>query len=301
MIVLESGKFAERWQIAEVYGIEVVRYEVPWGEAFQAADVANCSSSIPTRWPCSPRFRKPAQAWGTTSRRLDVSWGRRRRVVVDGISGAGHGMPHGCLGHRCVGRRFSKAADGPSGLAFLTVSPAAWRQIESICRPAFYFDLLAYRKVIGDPDTPYTPAIGLVAALAECLRLFRAEGIENVWARVKTLAAATRAGMDALGLRLVAKRPADSMTSAYIPEGVDGKRFLKRLESRFGVKLAGGQGHLKGKIFRLAHFGLIDELDILAAIAAIELVLVEMGHGVPLGASVAAASRVLGAAVEHWK
>lgn len=301
-IVLESGKFAERWRkIAEVYGIEVIRYEVPWGEAFQTAEVAKLLDQHPDAAAVFTTLSETSTGVGHDIEAIGRVVGPTPALlVVDGISGAG-GMEcrTDAWGIDVLAVGSQKALMGPPGLAFLTVSPAAWRQIESISRPAFYFDLLAYRKVVGDPDTPYTPAIGLVAALAECLRLFRAEGIENVWARVKTLAAATQAGMDALGLRLVAERPADSMTAAYIPEGVDGKRFLKRLESRFGVKLAGGQGHLKGKIFRLAHFGLIDELDILAAIAAIELVLVEMGHAVPLGAGVAAASRVLAQAVKH--
>ena len=81
-------------------------------------------------------------------------------------------------------------------------------QIESIERPAFYFDLLAYRRVLGEPDTPYTPAIPLVLALAETVRLIRAEGIEQVWARARMLARATRAGLEALGMKLVASRPA---------------------------------------------------------------------------------------------
>ena len=94
-------------------------------------------------------------------------------------------------------------------------------------------------------------------------------------------------------MRLVAARPADGMTAVYFPDGVDGKSLLERLQTRFGVKLAGGQGPLKGRIFRIAHMGLVDELDILSSLAAIELVLAEMGQDVKLGASVAAASRVL--------
>jgi aspartate aminotransferase-like enzyme len=94
-------------------------------------------------------------------------------------------------------------------------------------------------------------------------------------------------------MRLSAARPADSLTAAFFPEGIDGKAFLTRLETRFGVKLAGGQGRWKGKILRIAHFGTIDELDILSALAAMELVLVEMGRSVKLGSGVAAASEVL--------
>jgi len=186
-----------------------------------------------------------------------------------------------------------KALMTPPGLAFLAVSPAAWKQIESIDRPAFYFDLLAYRKSLAVPETPYTPAIPLVKALAESLRILRAKGVESIWAEARRLAEATRAGCEALGLRLVASRPADGMTAAYIPEGIDGKAFLGRLYERFGLKLAGGQGPLKGRIFRLAHMGLVDALDILGALAGIELVLAEMGQPVVLGTAVAAAGRVI--------
>jgi serine---pyruvate transaminase len=95
-----------------------------------------------------------------------------------------------------------------------------------------------------------------------------------------------------LGLQLVATRPADGMTAVYFPDGLDGKAFLARMQARFGVKLAGGQGPLKGRIFRIAHLGLVDELEIVSSLAAIELVLAEMGQNVKLGVGVAAASRV---------
>ncbi len=99
--------------------------------------------------------------------------------------------------------------------------------------------------------------------------------------------------MQALRLELFAQNPAAGMTAVKIPPGIDGRGFLKRVESRFGVKLAGGQGPLEGRIFRLAHFGVLDALDIIAALVAIELVLDELGHEVTLGAATAAASRVL--------
>ena len=83
------------------------------------------------------------------------------------------------------------------------------------------------------------------------------------------------------------------MTAVRVPTGIDGRDFLARVERRFGVKLAAGQGPLEGKIFRLAHFGMLDELDILGALAAIELVLDELGHEVTLGDAAAAASRAI--------
>lgn len=301
-IVLESGKFAERWRIlCETFGIEVVRYEVPWGEVFDPAEVARLLEKHPDAAAVFATLLETSTGVGHDIESLGRVVGPSKALlVVDGISGVGV-MPcrTDAWGIDVLVVGSQKAMMTPPGLAFLAVSPAAWRQIESIHRPAFYFDLLAYRKALGQSDTPYTPAISLVRALAESLRAIRAVGIENVWARGKVLADATRAGVEALGLRLAASRPADGMTAVYFPENVDGfpenvdgRRFLGRLESRFGVKFAGGQGPLAGKIFRIAHLGMLDELDILSCLAAIELVLAEMGQAVTLGAAVAAASRV---------
>jgi aspartate aminotransferase-like enzyme len=176
----------------------------------------------------------------------------------------------------------------------LTVSAAAWKQIEAnVGRPAFYFDLLAYRKASATSDTPFTPATPLVLALAESLKLLRAEGNEARWTKTRVLASAFRAGIEALGLKLTSTRPADGMTAAFLPDGIDGKAFLDRLEKRFGIKLAGGQGDWKGKILRMAHFGLIDELDILSTLAALELTLIEFGVKVDVGLAGKAGSDII--------
>ena len=295
-VVLSSGKFSERWaRICEAFGIEVVRHGVPWGQPFDAGDVALCLEEHPdtvavftTLQETSTGVGHDVEAIGRVVAPTDAL------LVVDAISGAGvMECQTDAWGIDVLVVGSQKALMTPPGLAFLAVSSAAWEQIESIDRPAFYFDLLAYRKGLQTPDTPYTPATALVAALAEGLRAIRAEGIEAVWTRAKTLARAARAGVEALGLKLVAARPAEGMTAVYFPEGIDGKTFLDRLETRFGVKLAGGQGPLAGKIFRIAHMGILDELDVLSTIAAIELVLVQMQQPVKLGTGVAAAGRVV--------
>ncbi len=214
--------------------------------------------------------------------------------VVDAISGAG--------AMRCLTDAWhidvlvvgsQKALMIPPGLGFLAVSPAAWEQIEQVEPQAFYFDLRFHRAKLhaGGPDTPWTPAHTLVAALAESLKLIRAEGIEAVWQRCERLSRMAIAGMRAMDLEIFAARPAAGMTAVRVPAGIDAAKLLTRLEERYGVKLASGQAELKGKIFRLAHFGLIDELDIIATLAAIELVLDEMQYPVTLGAAAAAASR----------
>src|SRR5581483_9534244 len=105
-------------------------------------------------------------------------------------------------------------------------------------------------------------------------------------------AAAARAGFQAMGLELFASRPAEGLTVAKMPGGIDSSELLAKLEKQYGLKLANGQDQLKGKIIRLAHMGYIDQFDVLAALSGVELVLLEMGHPVQPGSGVAAAQRV---------
>ena len=297
-IVLESGKFAERWRIlCETFGIDVVRYELPWGEAFEPARVAALLREHPDTAAVFATLMETSTGVGHDIEGIGraVKENSKALFVVDGISGVGAmECRTDAWGIDVLAVGSQKALMTPPGLAFLAVSPAAWKQIEANpARPAFYFDLLAYRKALATSDTPYTPAIPLILALAESLKILRGEGMEAIWARTRVLASAARAGIEAMGLKLAAARPADGMTAAFLPDGIDGKAFLDRLEQRFGIKLAGGQGPWKGKIFRMAHFGMIDEFDVLSTLAALELVLVEFGVKVKLGLAVAAGSDII--------
>jgi aspartate aminotransferase-like enzyme len=301
-IVLEAGAFACRWTaICRAFGIEVVRHEVPWGQAVDPQDVARVVRENPgaaavfgTLMESSTGVEHDVAAIGREVAGHGPLW------VVDGISGAGAvECRTDDWGIDCLVVGSQKALMLPPGLAFLTVSTRAWEQIERHAPQAFYFDLRHYRRALHPgpggpgPDTPWTPAHTLIEALAESLQLLLGQGIEQVWQRNRRLAAATRAGLHALGLQVFAARPAAGMTAVRFPPGLDGGGFLRRLETRFGVKLAGGQGPLKGAIFRLAHFGLIDELDLLGALGAIELTLHELGWPIELGAATTAFSRCL--------
>ncbi len=301
-IVLEGGVFAQRWtHICQAFGINVVRHEVPWGQAVEPADVAALLAQHADAAAVFGTLMESSTGVGHDVEAIArVVAPSQALFIVDAISGAGAMECHtDAWGIDVLVVGSQKALMLPPGLAFLAVSKRAWKQLDTIEPQAFYFNLKYYRSKLhgfkpGEgPDTPWTPAIGLIMALAESLRSIRGEGIERVWQRARRLAQATRAGVAALGLELFATRPADGMTSVRFPAGLDGGRFLKRLEVRFGVKLASGQLQLKGQIFRIAHFGLLDELDILATLAGMELVLLELGHPVTLGSGVAAASRVL--------
>jgi aspartate aminotransferase-like enzyme len=162
--------------------------------------------------------------------------------------------------------------------------------METARMPRFYLDLRKHRDSAASGETPWTPAIGVVFQVDEGLRLMAAEGAESIFARHRACAAATRAGLEALGFDLFAD-PADrstTVTAAWIPDGLDWKAFNGEVKRR-AVVLAGGQGKLAGRIFRVGHLGSVTVDEILGAIATLEAVSIEVGRPVQAGAGVAAA------------
>jgi len=296
ILVLSSGKFSERWaDIARAFGIVPISYELPWGERFDPAQVKRLIDAntdvvavYGTLCETSTGVGHDIEGIGKIVRKTDTLF------VVDGISATG------AVECRCddwgidvmvVGSQ--KALMGLPGTAMISVSEKAWAKCEKTKKQAFYFDLAKYKKNNADSNTPFTMTKSQLEALDINLKLLPAEGMTNVWARTAKLAAATRAGVNAMGLTLTTAFPSDAMTAAFIPESVGAKAFMKTLENRFGIKFAGGQGDWKGKIFRMAHFGLIDECDVLGILCAIELTLNRHGFPVPFGTAASAAEKIL--------
>ena len=182
----------------------------------------------------------------------------------------------------------------PPGLAFVSVSEKAWRLAEKATNSSFYFNLKKERENQVKNQTAYTPAVSLILGLQEVLRMLKAEGLNRLFARQAGLAKATREGLKASGLSLFPKAsPSDALTAVSSPEGVDGQAIYRNLRVQYGITAAGGQDHLKGKIFRLSHMGYVDTFDVITAIAATEMVLKGLGHSVRLGTGVAKAQELL--------
>ena len=158
--------------------------------------------------------------------------------------------------------------------------------------PRFYLDLRAHRDAAAGGETPFTPAIAVVFQVDEGLRIMAAEGADAIFARHEACAAATRAGLAALGFELFAdeRHYSRTVTAATVPDGLDWKAFNGEVKRR-GVVLAGGQGKLTGKIFRLGHLGSVTLEEILGAISTLEIVSLEQGRPVEPGSAVAAAQR----------
>jgi aspartate aminotransferase-like enzyme len=185
-----------------------------------------------------------------------------------------------------------KAWMAAPGLAMIAASSRAWDAMEHATMPRFYLDLRAHRDAAANGQTPFTPAIAVVFQVDEGLRLMEAEGAETIFARHEACAAAARAGLVALGFELFAdqRHASRTVTAAHVPEGMDWKAFNGEVRRR-GVVLAGGQGKLTGKIFRLGHLGSVTLEEILGAFSTLEIVSLETGRPVEPGAAVAAAQR----------
>lgn len=295
-LVLNAGWFGLRWaKICQAHGIAFETLDFEWGQPVDPDRVAEALKGrsdiavvMGTLSETSTGTGHPIEAIGKVVAETDALF------AVDGISGVGAMECHvdaWKIDFLCVGSQ--KALMLPPGLAFVTVSPKAWAVIDTFEPKAFYFGLKAARKKLADWDTPYTPAHTLIFGLNKSLSMIRAEGIENVWARHKAMSEACQAGVKALGLELFSARPAEGLTAFVVPEGLKDTDIRKKLDERFGITVVGGQDKLKGKIVRIGHMGYNDEVDVVGALAALEMVLAQLGYEFEPGAGVSAAQRAL--------
>jgi aspartate aminotransferase-like enzyme len=186
----------------------------------------------------------------------------------------------------------------PPGLSFCALSEKAWGHVKVSRLPKYYFDIAAEWKAVSKNEAHFTPAVSIVVGLREVLRMIEAEGLANVWKRHERLARATRSGAEALGLELFAKAsPSPALTAVVAPRGVDSERVLADYSAGHNITIAGGQGEMKGRVFRLGHMGYVGDFDVLTALAALEQVLHGLGQPVDFGAAVRAAQKVF---VEPW-
>jgi aspartate aminotransferase-like enzyme len=189
-----------------------------------------------------------------------------------------------------------KALSASPGIAFVAVSERAWSAHATATLPRYYFDWSIYRRyaALPDPENPWTPAISVMQGLHAALELYFQDGVEAALQRHRTLSRAVKDGVQALGLDLFGEGLEDNWTVTAIraPEGIDADMITDRIRSDFGCVLAPGQGPLKGKVFRIGHFGYFSELDIIRGLSALEMTLERLGYPVKRGAAVAAAEGV---------
>jgi aspartate aminotransferase-like enzyme len=291
------GAFGDRFaKIARIYGADVTKLDAEWGYAAAADEVRERLRSVPgtkavllTHNETSTGVMNPIGELAAAIR----DEAPEALILVDSVSGLG-AVPFDMdgWGVDVVVTGSQKAWMAAPGLAMVAASPRAWAAMEHATMPRFYLDLRAHRDAAAGGETPFTPAIAVVFQVDEGLRIMEAEGAANIFARHETCASATRAGLAALGFELFAdaRHYSRTVTAATVPDGLDWKAFNGAVKAR-GVVLAGGQGKLTGKIFRLGHLGAVTLEEILGAISTLEVVSLEQGRPIEPGVAVAAAQR----------
>lgn len=295
-ITVDGGKFGERWtELCLAYGVKAEVIKVEWGKAVDPREIEK-------RLQANPQIKAVFTTLCETSTGVTNDIGTIGEVVkksnavlvVDAISGLGAvDLKTDAWSVDVCVCGSQKGLMLPPGLAFISLSKKAWVKVNESKSPKYYFDLKLAKKALDKTDTPFTPGISLVIALNQALKIMRADGLENIFSRHKKMADATRSAMRALGLELFTPAAASyAVTAVKVPQGIDGGKLVKLMRDTYGVAIAGGQAELKGKIFRIAHMGYIEEFDIIIGISCLEKALQQMGYKFELGAGVKAAEEV---------
>jgi aspartate aminotransferase-like enzyme len=292
VLVVRGGKFAERWdRICQAYGLQVKPIDIPWGEAVDPQRVAKSLEEEPNiKVVYATLCETSTGVVHDLSALARIVGPHSALLVVDAISALGADeLLTDVWGLDVV---ISAAQNGllcPPGISFVSLNDSAWDRVKSATLPRFYWDFREMRRFSEKNMTPYTPAITTLYGLRAALNIIQREGLEKIIERHARLARITRAAITAMNLKLFSQRPSSSLTAVQVPQGIDGTELLRLLSDEHGIVVADGQFHLKGKIFRLAHLGDTNELDVIAAIAALEKSLLTLGHEFSLGAGLRAA------------
>jgi aspartate aminotransferase-like enzyme len=300
VLVGTNGKFGERWaEVCTAYNLNVDTVTTEWGKALDPEKIREklvadtekqIKAVIVTHSETSTGVINDLE---TINRYVKEN--SEALIIVDAVTSLGAvNVPIDEWGLDVVCSGSQKGYMIPPGLGFVAVSAKAWEAYKTAKLPRYYLDLGKYRKDAAKNTTPFTPPVNLFFALQASLQMMQKEGLEKIFARHQRLMNATRAAVKALNLPLYGTDDcASPAITAVAPVGVDAEQIRATMKKQFDIVLAGGQDHLKGKVFRIGHLGFVSERDILTAIGALEATLVELGgNGFTSGAGVAAAAKV---------
>jgi len=300
-LVASCGKFGERWaELCEAFGADLTHGAFEWGAKVDPARVDEVLDSMAVKPDVvfTTQSETSTGVLNDVAALAEVARSHGAILVVDAVSGLGAAeLLQDEWGVDVVVSGSQKSLMCPPGLGFASVSQRALDLAAASPGGRYYFDwaktAAGQRK--SPPDSPFTTAVTLFRGLDVALEAILAEGLDEVFARHAILARAARAGIEGLGLRRFGPDDPDAnaVTAAHLPDGIDGARVPKTMRDVYGVTAAGGQGHLKGRIVRLAHCGYYGAFDIVVAITALESALRDVGHECDPGAGVAAVQRIL--------
>ncbi len=281
----ENGKFGERWvKVAKEFGLEVIKVYSEWGTALDPEKFKKLLEEDKQKEIKAVILTHSETSTGVINDLETISkYIREHKTalsIVDCVTSLGAcNVPVDAWELDIVASGSQKGYMIPPGLSFIAMSQKAWEAAEHSNLPKFYLNLKSYRKSLLSNSNPYTPAVNLVFALDEALKMMRQEGLDNIFLRHNKHKIAISNAVKALNLKLFAdeKHLSPSIT-AIKTEGMDAEEFRKKIKNNFDILLAGGQDHLKGKIFRVGHLGYINDRDIITIISAISNTLLNLGR-----------------------
>jgi aspartate aminotransferase-like enzyme len=285
-IVISNGNFGDRTgDIARRYCDRVTPITVPWGQNLPVEAITAELEKGDVRAVCVVHNETSV---GLTNDLARIQAPIRKSgalFLVDGISAVGGiRVPIEEWGIDALVAGSQKGLAAPAGLAMVHLSARARAELKP---RSYYLDLVTHLASLEKNETPFTPAIQLFLALREALRLLQEETLAARIDRGHRLAEASRAASAALGLELLPDRQfaSDTVTALKNPAGFADDAVRKELQSKYHVLLQGGQGALKGKIFRIGHMGIADWSDLLVTFAGLEKILARGGATFPPGAA----------------
>ena len=300
VITINGGKFGERWgSICSAYGVIHKDIILEWG-----ADYAK--DQLARELKANPDVKVVFTTLSETSSGAifdikgfgEVVSGTDAILVVDGISGVGAApcpMDEWKVDVMVAGSQ--KSFMIPPGLAYIAFSQKAWKMVETSKLPKFYFDAKKAKKNLVNKTTPWTPAVSLIIQQKKALEIIQGMGLPKLFEHHRILGDATRAGVKAIGLELLAVNPGNILTAVKVPAGIDGVKLVKTMQSKYMAYIAGAQDPNKGKFFRIAHLGYMGGFDVITALSALEMTLSDLGYAFEPGSALKAAQAVL---KENW-
>jgi alanine-glyoxylate transaminase / serine-glyoxylate transaminase / serine-pyruvate transaminase len=299
VLAARFGMFSHRWiDMCQRHGLNVQMIETPWG---QGAPLAAIEAALKADKGHTIRAVLATHNETATGVRSDIGGIRRAMdraghpamLMVDGVSSIG------CMPFDMAGWGVDIAVAGsqkgfmlPAGLAILGISPKAIAAMDTARLPRTFFDFRDMIRTNAAGGYPYTPAVGLIAGLAEAIEMLEEEGLDNVYARHARLAEGVRRAIAAWGMRPCAASPdlySETVTAVVVPEGCNGTDLVKLAADKYGVAFGVGLGEVAGKVFRIGHLGSLTDVMVLAGLATAEMCMADLGWPIRLGSGVAAA------------
>ena len=282
VICCENGKFGQRWvKVARAFGLEVIEINAKWGEPLNPELIKEVLENDHSKEIKAVILTHSETSTGVLNDLKTISQHIRNHTkalsIIDCVTSIGAcNVPTDEWKLDIVASGSQKGYMIPPGLSFISVSDKAWEAYQKSNLPKFYLDLKYYKKSLDNNSNPYTPAVNLVFALEESLKMMQEEGLDNIFQRHEKHKLAVSNAIEALNLQLFANRESLSpaITAIKLTE-INAEKFRKIIKDKYDILLAGGQDGLKGKIFRVGHLGYINNRDIITAISAIGLTLLE--------------------------